>query len=328
MKIIAELCQNHNGNFDDVKRMVDLAAASGATHVKIQHIYAKNLVFRPQFEEGLEIQGGVGSIKRPWLPEHERLSGLELSASECEKFVTYAESQGVIPMTTCFTRGDVKTISEQGFKAVKVASYDCASYTLLRELSSAFDYLIVSTGATFDDEVLHAASVLKDNAKQFALLHCVTMYPTPLAAMHLHRLAWLKRLCSEVGFSDHSLVRTDGLIAAKAAIACGAEIIERHFTIADESATKDGPVSITPERIEELASFSRLSQNDRLAHLNDTYPQWTSMMGDEQRWLSDEELLNRDYHRGRFATPRRAGATKASEMIMNWEETPLDSESI
>ncbi|MBF9020217.1 general stress protein [Rhodobacterales bacterium HKCCA1058] len=323
MKFIAELCQNHNGNFDTLLRMVDAAAESGASHIKIQHIYARNLVYRPEFEQGLERDGQVFAIKRPWQLEYERLKRLELSEKECTQFVEYVEAIGLVPMTTCFTRGDVEQIAQQGFRNVKVASYDCASAPMLRELATRFEHIYVSTGATFDDEVRHAAHVLRQHSKAYSLLHCVTQYPTPLEVMHLNRIAWLQQFAGEVGFSDHSLVSRDGVVAAKAAIACGADVIERHFTISDPSETKDGPVSISADDVRVLVDFSKLSRVDQFTHLTEVHPGWEQMLGQAERWLSDAELLNRDYYRGRFATPRRTGAHRLAEMVLNWEETPL-----
>ena len=319
MKLIAELCQNHNGDFETVRRMVDAAAECGASHVKIQHIYARNLVYRPEFENGLDQDGNTKAIRRPWRPEYDRLRGLELSEDECAQFVEYVESVGLVPMTTCFARGDVERIAEQGFRTIKVASYDCASFPMLRELASRFDYLYVSTGATFDDEVRHAAHVLRQHAKGYSLLHCVTQYPTPLEAMHLNRIGWLRQFADEVGFSDHSLVSRDGVIAAKAAIAFGAEVVERHFTIADPSETKDGPVSIRADDIRSLVDFAKLSQADQLAHLTEVHPGWELMLGQAERWLSDAEMLNRDYYRGRFETPIREGGHRLDEMVLNYE---------
>ena len=323
MKFIAELCQNHNGSFDTVRRMVDAAAEGGATHVKIQHIYVRNLVFRPSFEKGLEENGVKHAIQRPWKAEYNRLRDLELTEDECSRFVDYTKSVGLIPMTTCFTRGDIGRIAQQGFETVKVASYDCASFPMLRELAQKFDYLYVSTGATFDDELVHAANILRKHAKGYSLLHCVTQYPTPLKAMNLKRIEWLRHYSAEVGFSDHSLVSRDGLAAAKAAIACGATVVERHFTITDSSLTKDGPVSIGKDDIRALVEFSALSREDQKGKLYEEHPEWVDMLGQATRSLSDEEILNRDYYRGRFATPRREGAHRQSEMVQNWEETPL-----
>ena len=323
MTLNAELCQNHNGDYDTVRRLVDAAANAGASHIKIQHIYVRNLVFRPEFEQGLERNGKLLAIRRPWQPEYDRLRELELSDDECARFVEYVESIGLVPMTTCFARGDIERIANQGFRNVKVASYDCASFPMLRELAAKFEHLYVSTGATFDDEVRHAAYVLREHSTRYSLLHCVTQYPTPLESMHLNRINWLSQFADEVGFSDHSLVSLDGIIAAKAAVACGAQVIERHITISPASETKDGPVSITPEQIRDLVDFSRLSRDDQFSHLAEVYPTWERMLGQAERWLSEVELRNRDYYRGRFATPRRPGSHSLPEMVLNWEETPL-----
>jgi len=323
MKLIAELCQNHNGSFENVKRMVDQAAAAGATHVKIQTIYARNLTFRPQFETGLEQDDRTLSIKRPWKPEYERLKSLELTHEQGAEFVEYCNRADIIPVTTCFARGDAAEIRDQGFRTVKVASYDCASYPLLRELASNFDALIVSTGATFDDEIAHAASVLQQLSADYSFLHCVTIYPTPLEKMNLARMAWLRQFAPDVGFSDHSLVERDGIAASKAAIALGAGIVERHFTILGHKDSKDGPVSITPAQLKMLADFAAITKEEQFALMDREHSGWEVMKGFAQRELSDTELLNRDYYRGRFATPRQGRDQRNATMIFNWEETPV-----
>jgi len=319
-QIIAEFCQNHNGNMDLLARMVEAAAKSGATHGKMQTILADNIAYRPQFEEGLVVEGETKSIKRPYAAEYERIKGLEVSQEDTLKFVDLCLQNGLVPMTTCFARAHAGDISQAGFKSVKVASYDCASFPMLRELAILFEEIVVSTGATFDDEVLQAASILKD--KPFAFLHCVTLYPTPLEQMHLQRMQWLRSLAPRVGFSDHSLVARDGLIAAKAALTVGADIIERHFTILGPTESRDGPVSITPQHLAELASFAALDPIERIQHMDADHPGWKVMLGQQRRMLSDQELLNRDYYRGRFASPRPESKL-GTRMIFNWEEIPI-----
>jgi len=321
--IIAELCQNHLGEFELVKKMVDEAVNAGATHIKIQHIYSENLTFRPQFEEGLIKDKRTFSLKRPWKPEYKRLKSLELSQEQCRQFVEYVNNQGAVPVTTCFTRGDIQSIIDQGFKTVKVASYDCASYQMLRELAGKFDNLIISTGATFYDEIEKASSVLMEH-NNFCFLHCVTIYPTTLEQINLSRMNELKNFCPRVGFSDHTLVARDGVIASKAALALGAEVIERHFTILEADKSKDGPVSIKPEHLKELSRFAALSNDEQLKELESSNPGLLNLVwGNPNRLLSDTELLNRDYYRGRFATPRSPGKHSATQMIFNWEETPI-----
>jgi N,N'-diacetyllegionaminate synthase len=319
-KLIAEFCQNHNGDFDLSTKMVEAAAEAGATHGKMQTIFADTITYRPQFEEGLMQDGEVRSIKRPYADEYSRLKGLEISYLETEKFIKACEENGLIPMTTCFVRSHVERLSDLGFRSIKVASYDCSSFPLLRDLVGKFDEIIVSTGATFDDEVMHAADILKGS--NFSMLHCVTLYPTSLEDMHMARMDWLRTLAPSVGYSDHSLVVDTGLLASKAALALGADIIERHFTLLAADETRDGPVSINKEHLQELSDFAKLSTNDRLLKMDADHPNWKVVIGQKSRTLSDGELLNRDYYRGRFASPRKE--TKlGNRMIYNWEETPI-----
>ena len=320
IKIIAEFCQNHNGDFDLLKKMIESAAASGATHGKMQTIYANTLSYRPQFENGLVSNGIVKSIKRPYKEEFDRLKGLEISEEETSEFIKICKENGLIPMTTCFTRSHVERLSELGFNSIKVASYDCASFPLLRELKSKFKEIIVSTGATYDDEIKHAADILHD--VDYSFLHCVTIYPTPLKDMHMARMEWLKQFTKSVGYSDHSLVSETKLIASKAALALGAELIERHFTLLKPNESKDGPVSINHEQLKELGDFSKLDTNEMLEKLDKESPNWRISLGNKNRELSNAELLNRDYYRGRFASPRK-DTVDGTRMINNWEETPL-----
>jgi len=319
-KLIAEFCQNHNGDFELLARMIEAAAQNGATHAKMQTIYADTVAFRPQFELGLVQNGVRKAITRPYNAEYKRLKGLEISEKEMIRFVSLCHENGVTPMTTCFVRAHVDILSEIGFNAIKVASYDCASFQLLRELSQHFSEIVVSTGATYDDEVIKASEIL--SGTKFSLLHCVTLYPTPLEQMHMARMEWLRELTDYVGYSDHSLVSETGLIASKAALALGADIIERHFTLLTAEETKDGPVSISPDQLQELSSFSKLSISERAEFMDREHPQWKIVMGKKNRKLSDAELLNRDYYRGRFASPRKE-SEQGMRMINNWEETSL-----
>ena len=159
------------------------------------------------------------------------------------------------------------------------------------------------------------------NFKDFSFLHCVTKYPTPNSMMNIARIDFLKQFTSDVGFSDHSNPDESGLDAAKYAFTRGATILERHFTILSSDATKDGPVSISGKDLKELSEFannSSLWESFKknivdLAHV---------LEGTEKRNLTTEELTNRLYYRGRFASPR-FNSNDEAQMIFNWEETPI-----
>ena len=173
---IAELCQNHLGKKDLLKKMTYKCAENGADIIKIQNIYAKNLTYRPRFEKGLKIGNKVESIIRPYKSELNRLKKLELSYKDNEYFIRLCNDLKIIPMTTCFTREHVKILKNIGYSHIKVASYDCSSFAMLRELNKYFKKIILSTGATYDQEILKAVKII--DKKKLNLLHCVTIYPT------------------------------------------------------------------------------------------------------------------------------------------------------
>lgn len=320
-KIIAEFCQNHNGNFELLKKMINDAAEAGATHAKIQSIESKNLTFRPEFENGLMLNSKTHAIKRPYQLEFDRLKALEINDEQSFKFIELCKKNNLIPMTTCFVRSDVNRLYDIGFRVIKVASYDCGSFPLLSELSNKFDEIILSTGASFDEEIIHASKILKK--VDFTLLHCITIYPTPLNDMNLLRMNWLRKFSKKIGFSDHSLVERDGIIASKVALSQGAEVIERHFTVLDKDKSKDGPVSINKSMLKELVEFSKKDLNEKIEILNFDKIDLKSILGKSNRELTEIELLNRNYYRGRFASIRKSYEKNKQQMIYNWEETPL-----
>ena len=206
-----------------------------------------------------------------------------------------------------------------------MASYDCASFQLIRELTKKFKKIYVSTGATFDEEVKKTNKILIESLIEYELFHCVTIYPTPLNFMNLNRINWLKELTRNVGFSDHSHVGNNGILAAKVATLYGINSVERHFTTLDPSETKDGPVSIQPNHLKELIAFSNLSREDKIKSLKEEYPNWKELNGYKNYLLTKEEMLNRNYYRGRFASPMKQQDINdpSSYFIYNWEETPL-----
>jgi len=311
--LIAECCQNHGGDRDVLARMVDEAAASGADYVKIQAIRSGDLVFRERFEEDVEQPGEPRTaILRPFAPERERLTGLDLSPDDERFFVERCQQAGVVPMITLFTRYVADDYAQMGFEVAKIASYDCRSVPLLMESAAAFPKVVVSTGATFDEEIERAVAVF--GPEQLTLLHAVTIYPTELDDLHLARMDWLRRLTPRVGFSDHTAPASTGLLAAKLALALGADAVERHFTVLAPELTRDGPVSIDPAQLAELRAFADLEREDQVQMLAEEWPEWRVGLGEQQRALTAVELANRDYYAGRFA------AWVDGRQVMNWEE--------
>jgi N,N'-diacetyllegionaminate synthase len=311
--LIAECCQNHNGDRTILQRMIHAASEAGADYVKLQTIRSRELTRRERFEEGeVGEDGNIKTIKRPYGPELERLSKLDLSLDDEGWFIDECWRAGVAPMTTVFTRAAISDVCDLGYEAVKIASYDCASYPLLRDVRKFWSTIYVSTGATYDGEIEQAAEILAGS--NFSFLHCVTIYPTPMSELHLRRMNFLRRFTPRVGYSDHSKPAETGLWASKLALALGASCIERHFTILEADQSRDGPVSVTPALFRELREFADLPRSERMAHVREGYPSWDEALGQARRPLSGDELRNRDYYRGRFAS--RVG----ERWLYNWEE--------
>jgi sialic acid synthase SpsE len=315
--LIAELCQNHNGDKETLKRMIHEAAAAGADFVKIQAIRSRELAFRERFEVGAKDEAGrVTVIQRPFAAEKARLERLDLPLDLELWFVDECRRAGVASMTTFFTRTAVRELADAGYSAAKIASYDCRSLPLLRDVAARWSTVFVSTGASLDEEVAAAASVLA--GRKFHLLHCVTIYPTPLEELHLRRMDWLRRFTHRVGFSDHTKPAADSVWASKAALAFDASCVERHFTVLEPGATRDGPVSITPAMLRELRLFADRPRTERMEILRRDLPDWEKTLGQAHRPLSATELLNRDYYAGRFVNHIDG------RELTNWEEAEIE----
>ena len=312
VKIIAEACQNHKGDLETLKNMIYAAKEAGADYIKIQSMLADELTSRERFEEAIIENGKVKAIKRPYKAEYDRLNPMDLNDEAHIWFIEECKKVSIKPLTTVFAFSRIKFIASLDWEEIKVASYDCASIPFIKELKKYFSHLYISTGATFDEELEKTAETLKDHP--FTLMHCVTIYPTPLEEIHLRRINWLRQFTNSVGFSDHTLVKRDGLKASLAAIFYGADVIERHFTILDRSQTKDGPISINPNELKELVEFSKLKKDEQRKYIEKNIKEIDMMLGKETRELSEEELLNRDYYRGRFASKID------SRIRYNWEE--------
>ena len=310
-EIIVEICQNHNGKVELIKELLETARESGAQWAKLQCIYSEDLARRDRFEQGEFKNGQATSIRRPFGAEFERLKSLDLDPSVYQKAVTWCKELGLKSMVTVFSLNRVEEMASLGWDAVKVASYDCASPTLLRALSKKFKRLIVSTGATHPNEVEEASKILQGVDHSF--LHCTTIYPTPPEAVNLQRMDWLKKFEVPVGFSDHSPIALTGVNASLIAMWKGAAYVERHFTVLEIDETRDGPVSIRPHHLQQMAEFALWPKEQQFEYIQAKIPNYQMYIGDGNLDLTQAELLNRDYYRGRFAWHNQG------KVINNWD---------
>lgn len=318
-KIIAELCQNHLGSRELLHKMVSEVAESGADYCKIQSMRVEDLTFRKRFELGEKSGNKIKTIKRPYEAEYNRLAPLDLSDDDHKYFIDICRENNVLPLTTVFTRNRVEFLSklDWGHRKIKVASFDCRSKPLLRDLFEAgFDHLIISTGSTYNEEIEETANFLKDLGCKFSFLHCVSIYPTPVSEGHLSRIEYLRKFTESVGFSEHSNFESDGLKLSTLALTKNIDWVERHFTSVEKSKTKDGIVSLDKVQMSDLVRRSNMSLKDLQLLIDKEISKEDQdlMMGDVNRKLSEIEILNRDYYHGRFASKSKDG-----KILFNWE---------
>lgn len=319
-KLIAEFCQNHQGSQDLIEQMIVAASNAGATHAKIQGIYAQELVKRDQFENDFPADAtDTNRLIRPFEPEFERLLPLTLSPEIENWFVKTCNDYEIIPMTTVFTHEGVDRARNAGFMSIKIASYDCASIPLISRVLEFCDELVISTGATSWSNVVETSELLKTQSRvsDITFLHAVTEYPNALEDTRLLRMLALKTLGYEVGFSDHTSPLESGLNASALAILLGASVIERHFTILDRALTKDGPVSVLPFELQKLNKMliekDRETLMEEVGEILNIGSLLTPLLSLEPSAL---EFKNAAYYKGRVAS------TYGSKIINSWEEWP------
>ena len=237
--VIAEIGVNHDGSLRLAKELVELAAACGADAVKLQIFTAANLMHASsqfaQYQQTRVNDADPAAMLRRF----------ELAPAEIADLVSLIRKRGLIPLATPFSPADVETIAELHLPAVKIASPDLVNRPLLTAASRLGVPLILSTGAATMQEVQMTTDWLTDWQNPYALLHCTSSYPTPA---HDTNLCWISQLSARfnvpVGFSDHS---TDEMAGALA-VACGASIVEKHFTYDRGAAGPDHSASADPEQ--------------------------------------------------------------------------------
>ena len=277
MKIIAEMCQNHNGDMDLLETMVVEAAKNGADICKIQTIEAKHLIYWKEFEDF-----------RPYEKEYERLKSLELSIDDEKRFVSICRQNKVEPMTTIFEHRGFKRFNDVGYKLMKISGYS-AQKVLPKIKEFNFEHLYISTSSMTYREIEWLTKHLKLNLpyRNYTLLNCTCVYPTPLEKLNLQNIEFYKKHFGfkNVGLSDHTNPHEDNLLSSKLAIYQGIDVLERHFTILGKDETRDGKVSITPDMLSELKRFSMLSPKEQYKEINE---------------LNETQKFNHHYYRNRF----------------------------
>lgn len=240
--IIAEVGNNHNGDIGLAKELVDLAVEAKADCVKFQMRDLSSLYSN----QGKSGDAGYDLGSQYTL---DLLNKFQLNNDELCQVFDYCKQRGILPMCTPWDLTSVKVLDEYGLEGFKVASADFTNYEMLEALARTGKPLICSTGMSTESEIKGSVSLLRRLGSPYALLHCNSTYPTPFKDVNLSYLPRLKELAGcVVGYSGHER----GFAVPLAAVAMGARIVEKHFTIDRNMEGNDHKVSLLPEEFAEM----------------------------------------------------------------------------
>ena len=247
--IIAEAGVNHNGDIDLARRMVVAAKNAGADYVKFQTAIPELVIstIAPKAEYQKETTGAEES-------QLDMCRKLHLPLSDYAGLKKYCDEVGIGFMSTPVDLVSIDCLAELGMDYWKIPSGEITNLPYLRKIAGKGGSVILSTGMSTLAEVEDAVAVLEDGGigrDNIILLHCTTQYPTPFDAVNLRAMEALRTLgCRSVGYSDH----TTGIAVPVAAVALGATVIEKHFTLDRSLPGPDQKASLEPD---ELAAMVR-----------------------------------------------------------------------
>ena len=244
--VIAEAGSNHNGDLSTAKELIDVAVDAGADAVKFQTFRAEDMYVEDSGEvEYLDDERSIYEIiesmemPREWIPELHK----------------YCTERDIYFLSTPFDEQSAEVLAEY-VPAWKVASYTSSHHPFLRELAATDKPIIMSTGAHEFDEVRESVDVLNDaGVTALALLQCVAAYPTPLEDINVRVVETLAdEFGVPTGLSDHTL---NPVTAPSTAVALGANIVEKHFTLDKSMEGPDHQFALEPDQLTEMVTAIR-----------------------------------------------------------------------
>ncbi len=250
--IIAEAGVNHNGNYEMALRMVDEAKRAGADYVKFQTAKPELVIstFAPKAEYQKETTGDGES-------QLEMCKAIHLPLTDYKPLKDYCDKVGIGFMSTPFDLVSIDVLEPLNMDYYKIPSGEITNLPYLRKIAAKGRPVIMSTGMSELPEIEAAMKVLEDGGlkrEQIILLHCNTQYPTPMADVNLRAMLDIRdSLRVRVGYSDH----TQGIEVPIAAVAMGAEVIEKHFTLDKTLPGPDHKASLEPQELKAMVDAIR-----------------------------------------------------------------------
>lgn len=253
VKIIAEAGVNHNGSIDLAFRLIDAAADAGADYVKFQTFKAENLVT----PDAIKAEYQQKNIASDDDSQFRMLKELELSQSDFRILADYCKEKNIGFLSTPFDLESIEFLKILDMDYWKIPSGEITNYPYLVTIARIGQPVIMSTGMSNLEEVRDAVGVLCENGlsrDMITLLHCTTMYPTPFSDVNLRAMETLATLeTGAVGYSDH----TRGIEVPVAAVALGAQVIEKHFTLDRSMPGPDHKASLEPAELASMVTAIR-----------------------------------------------------------------------
>ena len=249
--IISEAGVNHNGSMELARRLIDAAADAGVDYVKFQTFKAENLVTKDAKQAEYQQRNAQDDS------QYAMLKKLELSQEQHYELIDYCKQRGVRFLSTAFDFESVDFLHSLNLGVWKIPSGEITNYPYLKKIAQFGEPVILSTGMSTNEDIDAAIKALCNNGlkhEQITLLHCNTEYPTPMQDVNLRAMdAMRERFGVAVGYSDH----TPGIEVPIAAVALGAEVIEKHFTLDKTLPGPDHKASLEPQELKAMVSAIR-----------------------------------------------------------------------
>jgi N,N'-diacetyllegionaminate synthase len=245
--IIAEAGVNHNGSIDLAKKLIDVASASGADAVKFQTFKADNLATK-------KAQKAIYQKENTDKEESQfnMLKKLELDIEAHKELISYCSNKKIIFLSSPFDHESIELLNDLGLEILKIPSGEITNLPYLRHIGKLNKKIILSTGMSNIDEVKSALNILINSGTKknnITVLHANTEYPTPMEDVNLRAMVNIgKELDIKFGYSDHTL----GIEVDIAAVAMGANCIEKHFTLDCNMEGPDHKASLEPNELKAM----------------------------------------------------------------------------
>jgi len=250
--IIAEAGVNHNGSIELAYKLIDIAVEAGADAVKFQTFKAENLVTKSADKADYQKQTTDESES-----QFEMIKKLELDFDIHKKLINYCKEKDIMFLSTPFDHDSIDMLDNLGISVIKIPSGEITNLPYLRHIGLLDKKVILSTGMSRLDEVKDALNILINSGtkkENITILHANTMYPTPMEDVNLNAMITIQEEFDiSVGYSDHTL----GIEVDIAAVAMGASIIEKHFTLDKAMEGPDHKASLEPEELKAMVSAIR-----------------------------------------------------------------------